>query len=72
MTTPVAVVTGASSGIGRALAKQLDSEGYALVLCDVNEPGLRETQALLQRGSQRVLLPQSSPSVLEAFDRRQK
>lgn len=49
MTTPVAVVTGASSGIGRALAKQLDSEGYALVLS-----------------------PQSSPSVLEALDRRQK
>ena len=67
MTTPVAVVTGASSGIGRALAKQLDAEGYTLVLCDVNEPGLRETQALLQRGSQRVTLDVSRRPAVQAM-----
>jgi butyryl-CoA dehydrogenase len=67
MTTPVAVVTGASSGIGRALAKQLDGEGYSLVLCDVNEPGLRETQALLKRGSQRVTLDVSKRPEVEAM-----
>jgi butyryl-CoA dehydrogenase len=67
MTTPVAVVTGASSGIGRALAKQLDTEGYSLVLCDVNEPGLRETQALLKRGSQRVTLDVSKRTEVEAM-----
>jgi len=67
MTTPVAVVTGASSGIGRALAQQLDSEGYSLVLCDVNEPGLRETQALLKRGSQRVTLDVSKRTEVQAM-----
>ncbi len=67
MTTSVAVVTGASSGIGRALAKQLDAEGYSLVLCDVNEPGLRETQSLLTRGSQRVTLDVSNRAAVQAM-----
>ena len=67
MTTPVAVVTGASSGIGRALAQQLDAENYSLVLCDVNEPGLRETQGLLKRGSQRVTLDVSKRAEVEAM-----
>ncbi len=56
MSVPVAVVTGASSGIGRALAQQLDAEGYQLVLCDVNEAGLRETGASLKRTAQLTTL----------------
>ncbi|MGJ8668312.1 MAG: SDR family NAD(P)-dependent oxidoreductase [Oceanococcus sp.] len=43
----VAAITGAGSGIGRALALQLASEGCALALSDVNEVGLNETTQLL-------------------------
>jgi NAD(P)-dependent dehydrogenase (short-subunit alcohol dehydrogenase family) len=39
----VAVVTGAGSGIGRALAQKLALAGSALALADVDEAGLQET-----------------------------
>jgi NADP-dependent 3-hydroxy acid dehydrogenase YdfG len=43
----VAVVTGAASGIGRALAQHLAAKGASLALADVNEAGLEETRSSL-------------------------
>lgn len=45
----VVVITGAGSGIGRALAKQLDRQGALLSLSDVNQDGLKETLDSLTR-----------------------
>jgi NAD(P)-dependent dehydrogenase (short-subunit alcohol dehydrogenase family) len=41
------VVTGAGSGIGRALAQQLSAAGSALAIADIDEQGLVETAASL-------------------------
>jgi NAD(P)-dependent dehydrogenase (short-subunit alcohol dehydrogenase family) len=38
-----AVITGAASGIGRALANRLATEGMSLAIADIDEPGLQET-----------------------------
>ncbi len=43
LSTGVAVVTGAGSGIGRSLAQRLAAGGSALALADIDEAGLLET-----------------------------
>ncbi len=42
-TDKVAVITGAGSGIGRALAQQMAAKGARLALSDINAAGLQET-----------------------------
>ncbi|MBI5289300.1 MAG: SDR family NAD(P)-dependent oxidoreductase [Chloroflexi bacterium] len=50
-----AVVTGAASGIGRALAERFGSAGMRVVLADVEEAPLREAEeSLLERGVETI------------------
>jgi NAD(P)-dependent dehydrogenase (short-subunit alcohol dehydrogenase family) len=51
----VAVITGGASGIGRAVAERLATEGVRLVLADIEEPVLAETTAALRGAGAEVL-----------------
>jgi NAD(P)-dependent dehydrogenase (short-subunit alcohol dehydrogenase family) len=54
----VAVVTGAASGIGRAMAERFAREGMKLVLADVEEKPLLEARdAILRAGADAVAVP---------------
>ena len=59
----VAVVTGAGSGIGRALAQKLAQAGSALALADIDGNALEETAASLTKKSSEV-----STHVLDVSD----
>jgi NAD(P)-dependent dehydrogenase (short-subunit alcohol dehydrogenase family) len=65
----VAVVTGAGSGIGRAISLQLAQLGAQLALADVNEQGLQETQQLLDGRTEcrRYVVDVGDAGAVEAF-----
>jgi len=44
----IAVVTGAASGIGRAIARHLAGEDYEIAMMDLNEPGLDAVRAQIE------------------------
>ena len=46
----IAVITGAGSGMGRALAVQLSGAGAKVLLSDKNTTGLEETRKLVEAG----------------------
>ena len=50
-THKVAIITGAASGLGRAIAKRLSEEGASLALFDLNRDELNATQTSLAGGS---------------------
>lgn len=68
------VVTGAGSGIGRALALNLAGQGAALALSDINAETLEETLSLIGAETSNRMradrLDVSDPAAIEAYARR--
>ena len=65
-----AVITGAASGIGRALAEEAASRGMSLALCDLNPEGLKETVARVHNRGVTVMsqvVDVRAPDQLTAF-----
>jgi 2,3-dihydro-2,3-dihydroxybenzoate dehydrogenase len=57
MSDPVALITGAASGIGRGLAVALARRGWAIAAVDCREEGLVALAAELSAQSQRCAWP---------------
>jgi NAD(P)-dependent dehydrogenase (short-subunit alcohol dehydrogenase family) len=64
----VAVVTGAASGIGRALAERFAAEGMSVVLSDVEEKPLAEATGAIASTGARVLAVPTDVSRAAAVD----
>jgi len=64
----VAVVTGAASGIGRAMAERFAGEGMRVVMADIEEPALSEAAALVERRGGEVLPVRTDVSRPEQVD----
>jgi len=64
----VAVVTGAASGIGRGLAGQCAKEGMKVVIADIEEARLKETEEALKSNGADVLAVKTDVPKLEDIE----
>ncbi|ROR92353.1 SDR family NAD(P)-dependent oxidoreductase [Nocardioides aurantiacus] len=63
----VVVVTGAGSGIGRALVLELDRRGARVAGCDVDEAGLKETASLTRGELHTAVVDMGDREAVEAY-----
>ena len=76
--TPIAIVTGAASGLGFALAKLLAADGHPLLMIDKNEAGLAEASTYIQKnfGTEAEILclnlssPESPAEIMQLIGNR--
>ena len=75
MTSKIAIVTGAGSGVGRAVALTLLKDGFTVVLVGRREQALAETATLAGTGAKTLVVPSDvadAASVAALFEQTQK
>jgi NAD(P)-dependent dehydrogenase (short-subunit alcohol dehydrogenase family) len=73
--TKIAIVTGAGSGVGRAVALTLLKDGFTVVLAGRREEALQETAALAGKSAKTLVLPSdvaAAASVAALFEQTKK
>lgn len=63
----VAIVTGAGQGIGKAIARRLAQDGFAIAIADINEDSLTSVKKEIEKEGGEVLAIQADLTKLEAI-----
>ncbi|MDB5228946.1 MAG: Short-chain dehydrogenase [Bacteroidota bacterium] len=67
ITDSLFIVTGAASGIGRALAIKAAKEGAKVIACDINENSLDETMSIISGSAEKYVLDISQLEHINIF-----